>query len=81
MRLGDLGDELRLERDEPEQQMPVSLPSPADVYTQDSARRRASGTPAGSPDSIAYTVSTYDSRPPVGYDVVLDNTFQLFTPN
>lgn len=80
MKLGDLQNPLNIEHGQDEQTLPVGFDSiPADVYQNANATDQTRGVKTGDPKTIAYTVATYDSRPPVGYDVVLDCLFRVQT--
>jgi len=78
--LGDLSPPLNTEHGQPDQELPVGLRLPADIAGQAGAARRAENTPVGDPKKTAYTVSTFDSRPPNGTDAIIDSIFSFEPP-
>jgi len=77
--LGDLPDNKQVNpfgaatlQADPEQITPDNLNAPLDIISQQASINKMPGTPLGAPKRNAYTVSTFDSRPPGGYDLTHD---------
>jgi hypothetical protein len=84
MRLGDLPgqDQDNQQGDvnsSDDQSLPVTLPSPADIWQQQRALDAAAGVRNGATDVHSYTVAVFDSRPPAGFDTTHDTLTTIIT--